>query len=268
MTLCTGASSRAVFLISWRAVAAFAAQSSTPGETAGSKAGNHKHPGRQREVVAPTIEVFDQLPAIPDTEATGESGPHRIRLSRIRDAGPSPTSECESWPITTVRASLFQANPPPAGSALDLKAPVSVELRSRRRTRSSFGYRLTSRFPTPSKRRLREAVLHQESGRLPEAGEESAPPSLPLRTLHSWTATHGLGCSRTGGRVHRPTEVRIERAIHAASMTFSQSPGHYLDELPSLERGAGRRSPGPDHAGAAYHAGVLLKNDEEEAFGS
>ena len=75
-----------------------------------------------------TIEVSTSSPAIPDTQRLENPDRLVFDFPGFVLQGPAQRLSVNKGPVTTVRASLFQASPPLSRIVLDLKEPANVEL--------------------------------------------------------------------------------------------------------------------------------------------
>jgi len=251
----------AEFLISLACWGSLAAQSSAPGATRQSKPAitNIRIVSENQAL---SIEVTTNSPAIPDTERL--ENPYRILFDFPGFVMQAPEQHLtvKQGPVTAVRASLFQTNPPLSRIVLDLKGPASIEMQP-------MEDRVIIRIPfdTP--------VL----GTAKRTSEKRAPPppSEPAERAARKTATPPsvqpsfMGPQPLGSPPPPPGPAfaSIAPAKKSASEydVLSKAQAVTLDELPSLEAKAEAGDPQAQTMLAlAYHSGVLLKNDEEEAF--
>jgi hypothetical protein len=256
----------AVFLISLACGRRLAAQSSTPGETAGSKPAI-TNIRVVSESQALTIEVSTNSPAIPDTERL--ENPDRIVFDfpGFVMQAPAQHLNVNHGPITTVRASLFQANPPLSRIVLDLKAPVSIELQP---TENKVIIRIP--FDKPVSDTVEKAI--ERSSPSPgrdvsqQPAKKSVPPSLPAAhpTFIGPQPTVSAAPAPVAASTAPPSADRASKSTSEYDV-LSKARAITLDELPSLKEKAGR-DPQPRPCWRHVSCHVLLKTDGEEAFGS
>ncbi|HZS98325.1 MAG TPA: AMIN domain-containing protein [Terriglobales bacterium] len=256
----------AVFLISLACGSRLAAQSSTPAETAGSKPAI-TNIRIVSESQALTIEVSTNSPAIPDTERL--ENPDRIVFDFPGFVMQSPAQHLNvnHGPITGVRASLFQANPPLSRIVLDLKEPVSIELQP---MEDKVLIRIP--FDKPVSDTVEKAIERSSPSPSRDISQKpvkrSAPSSLPAAqpTIIGPQPTTSPAPAPVAAS-SAPTSMAPANKSTSEYDTLSKARAITLAELPSLEEKAQAGDPQAQTMLAlAYHAGVLLKNDEEEAF--
>lgn len=155
--------------------------------------------------------------------------------------GPAQRIPVNQGAVTTVRSSLFQATPPTTRIVIDLREPVDPQIQS-------VGNKVSIRIPFSASARTSQAQDQEPKVQLPhtEAVLPQTQPA-PIDPRSNVRATNHAG----------PSEYDF--------LAKARSIG--LNDLPALEAKAEGGDPEAQTILAlAYHAGVLLKNDEVEAL--
>jgi TPR repeat protein len=190
-----------------------------------------------------SIEILTNSPVVPDTERLEHPDRLVFDFAGFSLQGPAQRIPVNKGPVSAVRASLFQTNPPLSRIVIDLKEPTSVELRP-------FGNRIVIRVPFESEG---PPPLERSQSKKTPPSESSAALSRPIGPSPS--IPQGVPDGSNGQRPAREYDV-LEKARAVT-----------LEELPGLEAKAEGGDPEAETLLAlAYHSGVLLKNDEEEAL--
>jgi TPR repeat protein len=254
----------AVFLISLACGNRLVAQASAPGDVAGTKPAI-TNIRIVSESQALTIEVSTNSPAIPDTERL--ENPDRIVFDfpGFVMQAPAQHLNVNHGPITAVRASLFQANPPLSRIVLDLKEPVSIELQPAED-------KVVIRIPfekaySDTVKKTPESGSPRSAGKPEKAAEKSTSPPPPAAQPSFIGPQPSVSTGPAPETSIVPKSVAPATKSSSEYDTLSKARAITLDELPTLEEKAQAGDPQAQTMLAlAYHAGVLLKNDEEEAF--
>jgi TPR repeat protein len=202
-----------------------------------------------------SIEILANSAIVPDTERLEHPDRLVFDFAGFSLQGPPQHIPVNKGPVSAVRASLFQASPPLTRIVIDLKEPTSVELQP-------FENRVVIRVPFES-----------QGPRLKQSESKNAPPSESPPAV-----SRPIGPSKSPPASSRPIgpSPSIPQAV-PDGRTRQRSAREYdvleraravtLEELPSLESKAEGGDPEAETLLAlAYHAGVLLKNDEAEAL--
>lgn len=250
----------AVFLITSAYGGSLAAQSPAPGATAQIKPAI-TNIRILNDNQALSIEVSTNSPAIPDTERL--ENPDRILFDFPGFVMQAPDQHLtvNQGPVTAVRASLFQADPPLSRIVLDLKEPASIEMQ-----------------PMEDRVIIRIPFDKPTSGTAKKAPGRSGPPPPSDTTERAVKKTAPpppsiqaplIGPQPSGSLAPAPGPASLTRPAKSSSEydVLSKAQAITLNDLPKLEEKAQAGDPQAQTMLAlAYHAGVLLKNDEEEAF--
>jgi len=213
------------------------------------------------------VEVSTTAPAIPDTDRL--ENPDRIIFDfpGFVMQGPPQTVSVNLGPVTTLRASLFQANPPITRIVLDVTELVGIELQP-------MEDKVLIRIPydglTPmiSGKTARKALSLPPAKNVSPPTAENLPSSPPLKSppaaakaISSAPSVPSQPIAPSAAKVAPNTNALREYDILAKAQAIT------LDELPALEEKAQKGDPQAQTLLAlAYHSGVLLKNNEEEAL--
>jgi TPR repeat protein len=213
------------------------------------------------------IEVSTSAPAIPDTDRL--ENPDRIIFDfpGFVLQGPPQHLNVNQGPVTAVRASLFQANPPITRIVLDVKELVSIELQA---MENKVVIRLPydSVTPTISAKTPRRNVSLPPAKNVspPSAKNMSPPPAVKSPPVSSKALPAALPASPQPTSPPPRTVAPNPKAPREYDI-LARAQAVTLEELPGLEAKAQSGDPQAQTLLAlAYHSGVLLKNDEEEAL--
>lgn len=203
-----------------------------------------------------TIEVSTSSPAIPDTQRLENPDRLVFDFPGFVLQGPAQRLSVNKGPVTTVRASLFQASPPLSRIVLDLKEPANVELQPME-NKVLIRVPFDEAGPAPVEKRHGLEVSSSETGtqtapsasRPPESSQ-SSPPSASAVPASAPPANNASATKQA-------SEYDVLTKAQAVT----------LEELPALEAKAQAGDPQSQTLLAlAYHSGALLKNDEVEAL--
>jgi len=214
------------------------------------------------ESQALSIEVSTNSPAIPDTERL--ENPDRILFDfpGFVMQAPDQRLTVNQGPVTAVRASLFHADPPLSRIVLDLKEPASIEMQP-------MEDRVIIRIPfnNPASGTARKAPGRSGPPPPSDTTERSAKKTAPPPPVQA--PLIGPQPSGSTPPAPGPGPASLTRPAKSSSEydVLSKAQAITLGDLPKLEEKSQAGDPQAQTMLAlAYHAGVLLKNDEEEAF--
>jgi len=198
-----------------------------------------------------TIEVSTSSPAVPDTQRLEHPDRLVFDFPGFVLQGPAQRLSVNKGPVTTVRASLFQANPPLSRIVLDLKEPANVELQPME-NKVLIRVPFDEAGPAPVEKRPGLKVSSSETGTqtAPPASRQPSSPSASAAAASASPANNASGTKQA-------SEYDVLTKAQAVT----------LEELPALEAKAQAGDPQSQTLLAlAYHSGALLKNDEVEAL--
>jgi len=198
-----------------------------------------------------TIEVSTSSPAVPDTQRLEHPDRLVFDFPGFVLQGPAQRLSVNKGPVTTVRASLFQANPPLSRIVLDLKEPANVELQPMEK-KVLIRVPFDEAGPAPVEKRPGLKVSSSETGTqtAPPASRQPSSPSASAAAASASPANNASGTKQA-------SEYDVLTKAQAVT----------LEELPALEAKAQAGDPQSQTLLAlAYHSGALLKNDEVEAL--
>jgi TPR repeat protein len=198
-----------------------------------------------------TIEVSTSSPAVPDTQRLEHPDRLVFDFPGFVLQGPAQRLSVNRGPVTTVRASLFQANPPLSRIVLDLKEPANVELQPME-DKVLIRVPFDEAGPAPVEKRPGLKVSSSETGTqtTPPASRQPSSPSASAAAASAPPANNASGTKQA-------SEYDVLTKAQAVT----------LEELPALEAKAQAGDPQSQTLLAlAYHSGALLKNDEVEAL--
>jgi uncharacterized protein len=190
------------------------------------------------------IDILTNSPVVPDSDRLEH--PHRLVFDfpGFSLLGPAQRIAVNRGPVSAVRTSLFQANPPLSRIVIDLKEPVNAELRP-------MENRILIRIPFDA-----EGSKEREESRKEAPSQPVAPPVSPPQLVPQPKSTRPAQAEEQA--VQRPTS-EYELLAKAQGVTVA--------ELPGLEAKAQAGDAEAETLLAlAYHSGTLLKNDEAEAL--
>jgi len=202
-----------------------------------------------------SIEILANSAVVPDTERLQHPDRLVFDFAGFSLQGPPQHITVNKGPVSAVRASLFQASPPLTRIVIDLKEPTSVELQP-------FENKVVIRVPfeSPAPQLEQSESKDPAPSESPRAltrpmGPSKSPPAAARPIGPSPSIPQPLSDTRTNQTPAREYEV-LEKARAVT-----------LEQLPALEAKAEGGDPEAETLLAlAYHAGVLLKNDEAEAL--
>ncbi len=230
-----------------------AAQASAPGAPIGKHAISKIRIANDGQAL--TIEVSTNSPAVPDTQRLENPDRLVFDFPGFVLQGPAQRLSVNKGPVTTVRASLFQASPPLSRIVIDLKEPASVELQ-----------------PMEDKVLIRVPFETTASAPIEKPPEMEVPPPVPAPLTQPTPVASSDVASPSA-----PSAVQPVSPPPAKDASVSKPNSEYdvlakaqavtLEELPALEAKAQAGDPQSETLLAlAYHSGALLKNDEVEAL--
>jgi TPR repeat protein len=197
-----------------------------------------------------TIEVSTSSPAVPDTQRLEHPDRLVFDFPGFVLQGPAQRLSVNKGPVTTVRASLFQANPPLSRIVLDLKEPANVELQPME-DKVLIRVPFDEAGPAPGEKRPGLKVSSSETG------TQTAPPASRQPPSPSASAAPSAPPANNASGTKQASEYDVLTKAQAVT----------LEELPALEAKAQAGDPQSQTLLAlAYHSGALLKNDEVEAL--
>jgi TPR repeat protein len=189
-----------------------------------------------------SIEISTNSPVIPDTQRLEHPDRLVFDFRGFSLQGPAQHIAVNKGAVLAVRASLFQANPPLSRIVIDLKEPTNVHLQA-------VGNKILIKVPFDN---ASPASIEQR----PAKDTSPAPPSAIPQAA---SALPSNPQSRPDERAGQEPASEYDVLAKARAVT--------LEELAELEAKAQGGDPKAETMLAlAYHAGVLLKNDEEEAL--
>jgi TPR repeat protein len=189
-----------------------------------------------------SIEILANSPVIPDTERLEHPDRLVFDFPGFSLQGPPQHITVNKGPVSAVRASLFQASPPLTRIVIDLKEPTSVELQP-------FENKVVLRVPFESE------GPQPEQPQSKNAAPSESPPAASRLIRPSPSIPQPVPDGRSDQKPAREYDL-LEKARAVT-----------LEQLPALEAKAEGGDPQAETLLAlAYHAGVLLKNDEDEAL--
>lgn len=190
-----------------------------------------------------SVEISTNSPVIPDTQRLEHPDRLVFDFRGFSLQGPAQHIAVNQGAVSAVRASLFQANPPLSRIVIDLKEPANVQLQP-------VGNKILIKVPFET--------ASQPPIELEQAKEAS--PSHPPAPISQAVSTPPTN----------PPSRPDERAAQGPASEYdvlAKARAVSLEELPALEAKAKNGDPEAETVLAlAYHAGVLLKNDEAEAL--
>ncbi len=202
-----------------------------------------------------SIEILTNSPLVPDTERLEHPDRLVFDFAGVSLQGPPQHIAVNKGPVSAVRASLFQASPPLTRIVIDLKESTSVELQP-------FENKIVIRIPFESEGPQLEQSQSKNTApsEPPTAGSRSTGPSeTPRAVPQPIGPSPSLPQTDSDGRSIQTPAREYEVLEKARAVT--------LEQLPALEAKAEGGDPEAETLLAlAYHAGVLLKNDEAEAL--
>jgi TPR repeat protein len=230
-----------------------AAQASATGAVTGSKPAISKiHITNDDQAL--TIEVSTSSPAIPDTQRLENPDRLVFDFPGFVLQGPTQRLSVNKGPVTTVRASLFQASPPLSRIVIDLKEPASVELQ-----------------PMEDKVLIRVPFEKAASAPIEKLPKQELPPPAATVTPPTPVASSDVAPRSAPGAVqtvspHPASDVSVSKPGSEYDV-LAKAQAVTLEELPALEAKAQAGEPQSQTLLAlAYHSGALLRNDEVEAL--
>jgi hypothetical protein len=189
-----------------------------------------------------SIEILTNSPVVPDTERLEHPDRLVFDFAGVSLQGPPQHITVNKGPVSAVRASLFQASPPLTRIVIDMKAPTSVELQP-------FENKVVIRIPFEGAGPPLEA---------PQS-KTTAPPIVPPPASRPIGPSPAIPQAAINGRPDQKPAREYD--------VLEKARGVKVEELPGLEAKAESGDPEAETLLAlAYHAGVLLRNDEVEAL--
>lgn len=193
------------------------------------------------------IEISTSSPATPQIQRLENPDRLVFDFPGFVLEGPAQQMKVSQGPVTAVRASLFQSKPPLSRIVVDLKEPASLEMQPMKD-------RVVIRIPFESE--TSAAVAKADANKVAPTVPPS--PAAPKASLPTTGGAQPVSSAPMNAAASTPGS-EYDLLSHARAVR--------LEELPALEAKAQDGDPQAQTLLAlAYHAGVLLKNDEREAL--
>jgi uncharacterized protein len=190
-----------------------------------------------------SIEISTDTPVVPENQRLEHPDRVVFDFPGFVLQGPAQRIVVNKGPVVAVRTSLYKNNPPTARIVVDLKQPIDPQIRA-------VGRKVSIRIPFEAAGSGPAPVKSQDSGHPSSPAASTQPNPLEEARLEKRPLAGGIGSSQ-------PNEYEL--------LAKARTVG--LDDLPSLEAKAEAGDAEAQTVLAlAYHAGVLLKNDEVEAL--
>jgi hypothetical protein len=214
-----------------------------------------------------SIEVSTTAPAIPDTDRL--ENPDRIIFDfpGFVMQGPAQQVPINRGPVTSLTTSLFQANPPITRLVLDVTELVGIELEPME-DKVLIRIPFESVTPTIGSKAPRRSVSLPPAKNISPPSATNLPSPTPMQSpvIASKPVPSSLPASPSPASPPLPKVVPDSKAPREYDI-LAKAQAVTLDDLPALEEKAQSGDPQAQTLLAlAYHSGVLLKNDEEEAL--